>query len=304
MDGSRAAGRKPADAAAQEPAMPITVPDNLPSRWMLESEGIFVMNQGSAARQQLRPLRIALVQPVADAASARAIASLAAASPLAIELTVIALDKPAGRSGADAARVGPTLDEAMSRSFDGVICSHARLDHLDWHAVACWDEFRDFLDWSEERIRSRMFLGWSALAALQHVYAVERRPLARPLRGRHPCRMVRRNSFLMRGFDDEFAVNLDCAAVVDAEGVRSSPGLCVLAAARTSGAYLVRNANRRDVFVLGQPGTASSEEHQAARAEVAGNALIHANLLFMNWLNFYVYQPFSDQLDAPSDAGR
>jgi homoserine O-succinyltransferase/O-acetyltransferase len=290
--------------------MPITVPDNLPSRWMLESEGIFVMNQGSAARQQVRPLRIALVQPVADPAAARAVASLAATSPLDIELTVIALDQPDLRTGAPPAGAGLTLDKVMSRSFDGVIVTHSRLDHLDWHAVGCWDEFRDFLDWSEERIRSRMFLGWSAQAALQHVYAVERRPLAQPLSGLHPCRLVRRNSFLMRGFDDEFAVSLDCAAVVDEDGVRSSPGLCVLAAAPDSGAYLVRNANRQDVFVLGQPGAALGEERETVEsvgvedaADVDG-ALTHASLLFMNWLNFYVYQPFSDQVDATIAAPR
>jgi homoserine O-succinyltransferase/O-acetyltransferase len=278
--------------------MPITVPDNLPSRWMLESEGIFVMNQGSAARQQVRPLRIALLQPVADPAAVRAVASLAATSPLAIELTVIALGQPAAAAGDPAAGAELTLDAVLSRSFDGVVATHSRLDHLDWHAVGCWDEFRDFLDWSEERARSRMFLGWSAQAALQHVYAVERRLLARPLSGLHPCRMVRRNSFLMRGFDDEFGVSLDCAAVVDEEGVRSSPGLCVLAAARESGAYLVRNANRRDVFVLGQPGQAPGAAGDAGGADDAQGAFAHASLLFMNWLNFYVYQPFSDQVDA------
>jgi homoserine O-succinyltransferase len=277
--------------------MPITVPDNLPSRWMLESEGIFVMNQGSAARQQVRPLRIAVVQPVADPAAVRTVAGLAAASPLGIELTVIALDQPATGSAAPAAGAGLALEAVMSRSFDGVVATHARLDHLDWHEAACWDEFRDFLDWSEERARSRMFLGWSAQAALQHVYAVERRPLARPLSGYHPARMVRRNSFLMRGFDDEFAVGLECHAVVDEKGVRSSPGLCVLAAARDSGAYLVRNANRRDVFVLGQPGAAAGTP-DGEEGEDGDGALAHASLLFMNWLNFYVYQPFSDQVDA------
>ncbi len=293
--------------------MPIAVPDNLPSRWMLESEGIFVMNQGGAARQQVRPLRIALVQPVADPAAARAVAGLAATSPLDIELTVVALDQPAPRAGWSASGAGLNLDAVLARSFDGVVACHAPLDHLDWHAVACWDEFRDFLDWSEERARSRMFLGWSAQAALQHVYAVERRALDQPLRGLHPARMVRRNSFLMRGFDDEFAVSLECAAVVDAEGVRSSPGLCVLAAARDSGAYLVRNANRRDVFVLGQPGTApgaarptaeAGDADEVAEADDVDGALTHASLLFMNWLNFYVYQPFSDQVDAGIAAAR
>jgi len=288
--------------------MPITIPDNLPSRWILESEGIFVMNHGSAQRQDLRPLHLALVQPSPDLRSARRIAALVANSPLHIDLTYVVLGSSSGTGDGIPAGAIHGLEAVAKSSFDGVIAAHAHVDHLDWHQVPCWDEFRDFLDWSEERIRARLFIGWSAQAALQHVYGLERRLLAEPLVGLRSCSPVRKNSYLMRGFDDAFDITLDCAAIVDEGDVLQTPGLRVLAASQEVGAYLVRNANRRDVFVLSQPDgdplavlPAEPQEglHREAseRNRQALGCRTHASLLFMNWLNFYVYQPFSSLVD-------
>lgn len=286
--------------------MPITIPDHLPSRWMLESEGIFVLDHGSAARQDLMPLRIVMVDLAGDRAGMLRLARLIANSPLHIELALVHFGGcmsgvEAGTADAPLPAARP-LEAVLPLEFDGLVASHAPHVGSDWHATPIWDEYRDLLDWSAERVRARMFLGWSAQAALAHIYGLASAPLAVPAKGVFPSRAVRGNSFLLRGFDEVFPLPARRDSVLDADGLADTPALQVLAESPALGPTLVRSRNRRDLFVLDHP-----DDEPADEGMVAGDApewRSHATLLFLNWLNYYVYQPFSRREDRPVTAQR
>ncbi len=280
--------------------MPITIPDHLPSRWMLESEGIFLLDHGSAARQDLVPLRIVLVDLAGDQAALEGLAALLGASPLHLELSIVRLGPAvAAQAGGVPLPAAQPLEAVLRRRFDGMVVAHAPYACGDWHDAPPWDEYRDLLDWSGEQVHARMFLGWSALAALAHIHGLDCRPFPAAAEGTEACRVVRRSSFLLRGFDEVFRTPAGRVAAPDADALADTPALRVLTETERLGPSLLRSHDRRDLFVLDPPdAAAASASEGAVAADVAGEWRSHATLLFLNWLNYYVYQPASQSLGA------
>lgn len=276
--------------------MPLIAGPGQPAQWILEADGIFVVTDADAARQDIRPLSLLLLDLMPEANGLRVqLKRLLANTPLQIDLTVASL-----------ASTGPVEDgspgsfrEIAGRRFDGLVVSHLDPDGRPLHQVPCWDELRDVLDWSQDHVHAALFLGWSAFAALDHFYAVPAVPTPEPLVGVHRHRVERRHSYLLRGSDDGFDVPVSRSHTIDQEALASSPWLEVLASAPASGPYLVRNRSRRQVFVTNQPHYEPG--HLLLDLRRRGGAVgrlplpectwrSHAQLLFSNWLNYYVYQ--------------
>jgi len=263
--------------------MPILIPESLPSRWMLDSEGIFVIDQSSALRQDIRPLQIAIVD--ASHKQYQELGRILSQSSLQIELTFISV-----RPGADFPGRFLHPDQLATQTFDGIILA----DRPEATAQGPdWDELRDILDWAVERVKAHLYLGLSAQAALRHFYNVPRSASPR-LQGVQGVvhRAVRANSFLLRGFNEEFQVLVQEAHGIDRDDILDVQGLELLAESKGGEPYLVRNYDRSRVFALHFPSEAVLPFEIAER----GTWLSHRALLLRNWINYYVYQPVSQFL--------
>lgn len=273
--------------------MPIVVPDDLPTRWMLDSEGIFAIDRSAALRQDIRPLRIAVLvgDPDADPV-ALALSRLIGNSPLQIELSLVRFADPALAS-----LRRPWLQPwtALSgQTFDAFVAGHLETGAVPVEQAGVWDEFRDVVDWAEERAGAHLFLGWSAEAALQYRYGLAGRVVDEVVTGVLRHRVLRRHSYLLRGFDDDFAVPVYRQRELAADDLLDTSGLEVLAESVDGHPYLLRSFDRGKVFALHHPiGHPVAEE---AGGRTAPPWRTHAALLLSNWINYYVYQPASRQL--------
>lgn len=276
--------------------MPLIATPHQPAQWILEADGIFVVTSADAAHQDIRPLNLLLLDLMPEAIGLRVqLKRLLANTPLQIDLTVLSLE-----DGAPVEEGAPrSFNEIADRRFDGLLVTHHEAIDRPLHQVAGWDELRDVLDWSQDHVHAAMFLGWSAFAALDHFYAVPALPLPQPLVGVHRHRLERRHSYLLRGSDDGFDVPVCRQLTVDPQAIAASPWLEVLASAPASGPYLLRNRSRRQVFVTNQPHYEPGHLLLDHRRLGGGEGRLplpectwraHAQLLFNNWLNYYVYQ--------------
>ena len=274
--------------------MPLIITPQHPPPWTLESDGIFVIPAADAARQDIRPLRVLLVDLMPEAVGLQQqLERLIGNTPLQVELVVAQL-------GASASGPAP-WDAHAGERFDGLIISNAQAGDRPVHAVPAWDELRDLLDWSQDHVHAALFLGWSALAALDHFYGVPALPLPAPLVGVYRHRVRRRQSYLLRGFDDLYDAPISRQHQPDPAWLRDSPWLEILAESEEGGPAIIRNRSRRQVFVTSAPHYEPGHlvlDHAQGGAGGGGQRYTlpactwraHAQLLVANWLNYYVYQ--------------
>jgi homoserine O-succinyltransferase/O-acetyltransferase len=282
--------------------MPLIITAQHPPQWTLESDGIFVIPAADAARQDIRPLRVLLVDLMPETVGLRQqLERLLGNSPLQIELTVAQL----GTTGIG--RPSPWDVHATER-FDGLVITNAAAGERPVHALPVWDELRDLLDWSQDHVHAALFLGWSALAALDHFYSVPAVALPSALVGVYRHRVRRRQSYLLRGFDDVFDAPISRHHQPDPTWLRDSPWLEILAESDEGGASIIRNRSRRQVFITDaphyEPGHLVLDQGRLAAGTDGQRFTLphctwraHAQLLFANWLNYYVYQASPYHLD-------
>jgi homoserine O-succinyltransferase len=268
---------------------------NQPTPWTRESDGVFILSAADAERQDIRPLRLLLVDLMPEVVGLQLqLERLLANTPLQIELTI-------AQPGVGAARgVAPPWEARPEERFDGMVITNAAAGQRALHEVPVWDELRDLLDWSQAHVHASMFLGWSALAALDHYYSVPAVALPAPLVGVYRHRVRRQQSYLLRGFDEIFDFPLSRQQQPDPAWL-DSPWLEILAESTDAGPAIVRDRNRRQVFITGvpyyDPTHLMVDRAQVATGDGAGRHLLpphtwraHAQVLIGNWLNYYVYQ--------------
>ena len=295
--------------------MPIKIPNNLPAVQTLAEENIFAMTETRAITQDIRPLRILMLNLMPKKIETETqICRILGNTPLQIELTLIRTASHQSQNTAQEHLLAfyKTFDEVRDQKFDGMIITGAPVELLPFEEVDYWDELCEIMDWSVKNVHSTLHICWGAQAGLYHHYGVHKHELGEKLFGVFPHRADYPRSMLLRGFDEVFYVPHSRYTAVSREEIEAVPELKILASSQQAGVHIVARQGGRQFFVMGHaeydPLTLDSEYRRDAAAGL-GTAIpenyypdndpdktpivnwrVHGSLLFINWLNYFVYQ--------------
>ncbi|HHZ19854.1 MAG TPA: homoserine O-succinyltransferase [Firmicutes bacterium] len=295
--------------------MPIKIPNNLPAAEVLNSENIFVMDEDRAYHQDIRPLRIAILNIMPTKITTETqLLRLIGNTPLQVEPVLLHtksyLPKHTPEEHLNA--FYKTFDEVQGEKFDGMIITGAPVEHMEFNEVAYWDELKGIMDWTRHNVFSTLHICWGAQAGLYHHYGVPKYPLPEKMFGVFSHYVCKKNVKLLRGFDDIFYAPHSRHTEIRREDIEKVPELEILAESPEAGVYIVASKDGRGIYVTGHseydPLTLKTEyERDVARGlsiavpkhyfpddDPTKEPIVcwrsHANLLFANWLNYYVYQ--------------
>ena len=294
--------------------MPINIPDGLPAKTILQQERIFALEEEVASHQEIRPLRVAILNLMPTKIETETqILRLISKSPLQVscDFMRVSTHESTHVSKDHLVKFYDTFDAFRDKNYDGLIITGAPVEHLEYEDVDYWDEFCEIVDWSQEHVFSTMYLCWGALGALWHLYGIPKRQLGAKLFGVFKQRLCDEYSFLTNGFDEVHYMPHSRHAAIDTGELANHPELCVLSEGFTSGPSLLATRDFHEVYVTGHfeygRDTLADEFwrdfHKGLPIRVPENYFpdddpeqqplftwrAHANLLYRNWLN-WVYQ--------------
>lgn len=303
--------------------MPVNIPRALPARRTLESENVFVMSDTRAGHQDIRPLRIAIVNLMpAKVDTETQLLRLLGNTALQVEITLLRMGTHESKNTAHEhlAAFYATFDQVRTLKFDGLVVTGAPVELLPFEEVDYWPELVEVMDWSADHVFSTLHVCWGAQAGLYRHFGVQKYRLPRKMFGVFDHRVLEPHSPLLRGFDEVFPAPHSRHTEVLADEVRAADGLTLLAESDHAGVYLAASQDGRQIFVTGHPeydrNTLKAEydrdlakglEIQVPRnyfpADDPGRPPIvtwraHACLLYANWLNYCVYQRTPYDLQA------
>ena len=295
--------------------MPIQIPNNLPAASVLQEENIFVMSENRATTQDIRPLEIVVLNLMpTKIVTETQLSRLLGNTPLQVRLELMHTKTHIAKNTAQEHLLNfyKTFDELKDRKFDGMVITGAPVENLPFEEVDYWQELCEIMEWSKTHVHSTFHICWGAQAGLYYHYGIDKHPLEEKLFGVFEHTRDYPRSILLRGFDDNFWAPHSRHTTVFREEIEAVPGLKILASSKEAGVYAMMNKNGRQIFVTGHseydPDTLEKEYLRDKRAglpiSVPKNyypndddtqAPIvrwrgHANLLFSNWLNYFVYQ--------------
>ena len=295
--------------------MPIAIPNDLPAAEILLNENIFVMKQTRAETQQIRPLEIVLLNLMpTKIVTETQLSRMLGNTPLQVhlELMMLSSHKPKNTPEEHLLAFYKTFDELKNRKFDGMVITGAPVENMPFEKVNYWEELTRIMEWSKDNVHSTFHICWGAQAGLYYHYGIQKHPLPEKLFGVFPHKADYRHAILLRGFDDEFWVPHSRHTTIDRADIEAIPGLKILASSEEAGVYIIMNKEGRQIFVTGHseydPDTLEREylrdKYLGLPIKVPKNyypddddskAPIvrwrgHGNLLYSNWLNYFVYQ--------------
>lgn len=295
--------------------MPIQIPNDLPAAGTLQQENIFVMTENRAITQDIRPLEIVLLNLMpTKIATETQLTRLLGNTPLQVRLELMHMSthKSKNVSQEHLLTFYKTFDELKHRKFDGMVITGAPVENMAFEDVDYWEELCRIMEWSKTNVHSTLHICWGAQAGLYYHYGVQKHPLPEKLFGVFRHHADYKRSILLRGFDDEFWAPHSRHTTVLREEIEQVPELRVLASSEKAGVYAVTTKNGWQIFITGHseydPETLKAEylrdKNQGLPIHVPENyfpedddtrdPLVrwrgHANLLFSNWLNYFVYQ--------------
>lgn len=300
--------------------MPINIPNNLPAYETLQKENIFVFSEERAIHQDIRPLKIAIMNLMpTKIVTETQILRLIGNSPLQVDIQLLHPKSYTSRNTPEEHLnlFYKTFDEVKDQKFDGLIITGAPVETLPFEEVAYWDELKEVMDWSVTNVFSTFHICWGAQAGLYHHYGIPKYPLDKKMFGVFPHVVKEKYVKLFRGFDDVFYVPQSRHTEVKREDIEKVKDLKILSESEESGIYVVISNDGRQIFVTGHseydPMSLNDEYvrdiNKGMDIEIPRNyfpdddplnpPLVkwrgHANLLYVNWLNYYVYQetPFN-----------
>ena len=302
--------------------MPIKIPSGLPAAEVLQSENIFVMDELRATAQDIRPLRIAILNLMpTKITTENQIIRLLSNSPLQIELTLlrVASHVSANVSPKHMETFYRTFEEVRGEKFDGLIITGAPVENLEFHDVDYWDELCDIMRWSKTNVYSTLHICWAAQAALNFHYGIPKYPLSAKMFGVFEHKNLEPNHPLLRGFDETFKAPHSRHTEVRRADIDACPKLEILAESDEAGVYIIASRKRRLFYVTGHSeydNTTLAAEYfrdvnRGLDIEIPKHYFPgddpknippnvwrgHAHLLFSNWLNYFVYQGTPYNLD-------
>jgi len=300
--------------------MPLNIPDQLPAVEILQEENIFVMRETAAIHQDIRPLRIVILNlmPVKTTTETH-ILRLLSNSPLQIEITLLHTHDHISKhtSIEHLKSFYKTFKQIHHNKFDGMIITGAPIEHLDFEEVDYWEELKEIMDWAKHHVTSTMFICWGAQAGLYHYYNIPKYPLPKKMFGVFTHQINNPKIPLVRGFDEEFLAPHSRHTEVRKSDIKKISELVMVSESAEAGVYMVMTKGGRQIFVTGHseydPDTLKDEyirdlkkglpidlpvnyfpDNNPAKPPIA-RWKSHANLMYYNWLNYYVYQitPFN-----------
>ena len=300
--------------------MPLIIPNELPAAEALQNENIFTMEQARATTQDIRPLKIVIVNLMpTKIATETQLARVLANSPLQVEMTLVQMDSHESThiSQEHMDTFYKTLDEIKHEYFDGMILTGAPVEQMPYEQVDYWKELCEIFEFCKTHVYSNMFICWGAQAALYYYYGIDKHLLDQKVFGVFEHRVTRAHNPLMRGFDSIFYAPHSRHTEIWKEDVLKHPELRILAESPEVGPHIISTENGRQIFVLGHQeydkDTLAGEyfrdvkkgldiqvpanyfKNDDPKQEILFRWRAHANLLFSNWLNYYLYQntPFN-----------
>lgn len=295
--------------------MPIKIPNGLPAAEMLLNENIFVMNEFRAESQDIRPLKILLLNLMpTKIVTETQFSRLLGNTPLQVELTLLKTSTHESKNTSKEHMIAfyNTFDEIKNQKFDGMVITGAPVEHYDFEKVDYWEELKKIFEWIKTNVHSTVFICWGAQAALYYYYGIKKVMLKEKLSGVYKHTITDKKSMLVRGFDDEFYAPHSRHSGVDTNEVKNVKNIKVLSESEEAGVYLLKSIDNSQVFITGHSEyDADTLKNEYERDKKAGlNPNIpknyfpndndtlqpivtwrsHANLLFYNWLNYFVYQ--------------
>lgn len=300
--------------------MPIVIPRGLPAFENLQSEKIFVMDKKRAVGQDIRPIEIAILNlmPTKETTETQLI-RLLSNSPLQINVTLIKTDTyvPTHVTDDHMNRFYKSLDEIKKMKFDGMIVTGAPVETLPFEEVKYWHELEQIIDFADKSVTSTIYICWGAQAALYHKFGIGKHMLDKKLFGIFPTHAVVKNDMLLKGMDDTFYIPSSRHTSVDEIALRENPDIKILAEGEESGVAIAKTLDNKSFFFTGH----SEYDRYTLRNEYLRDLekglpidrpknyfatddidkvdmkwRSTANLLFYNWLNYYVYQVTPYQL--------
>ena len=303
--------------------MPIKIPDSLPARATLEDENIFVMTELRAVGQDIRPLKLLILNlmPNKIATETQLLRQLSN-SPLQIEVdllqTISHVSKNTDKTHLDSFYC--SFAQIRDKRYDGMIITGAPVENMDFESVDYWPELCEIMTWTRSNVHSTLHICWGAQAGLYFHHSILKHSLPQKLFGVYQHKLLQKHSPLFRGFDDRFFVPHSRHTETKAEEILPKKQLELLAVSDKAGVFAIRSRDDRQLFITGHPeydATTLSQEYfrdkergldialpenyfphnnTALQPEVSWRS--HAQLLYSNWLNYYVYQTTPYDLDA------
>jgi homoserine O-succinyltransferase/O-acetyltransferase len=295
--------------------MPIRIPDNLPAAEVLNRENIFVMTEDRACHQDIRPLKIAILNLMPTKITTETqLLRLLGNTPLQVDVVFLQPQNHQCKNTPEEhlKTFYKTFDEVNKDKFDGLVITGAPVEQLDFEAVDYWEELTEIMNWAQHHVYSTFYICWAAQAGLYYHYHIPKYQLAAKMFGVFEHNVNQKYTKLLRGFDDVFLAPHSRYTEVRQADIEIVPELEILSVSKEAGVYIVASKDDRQVFVTGHseydPLTLEAEYDRdiAKGMNIAvprnyypndnpqNEPLVkwrsHAHLLYFNWLNYYVYQ--------------
>lgn len=305
--------------------MPIKIPNELPATKVLNDENIFVITENRALTQDIRPLQILIVNLMpTKIVTETQLARLLGNTPLQVEMELLMMSTHKSKNTSEEHMLAfyKTFDEVKHRNFDGMVITGAPVEHIHFTEVEYWEELCEIMEWSKTHVTSTLHICWASQAALYYHYGIEKHRLDKKLFGVFPHTVVHKNAILFRGFDDTFMVPHSRHTTVLEEDIEKVSDLKILSTSKQAGVYAVMTDRGRQIFITGHSEyDADTLEREYLRDKNAGLPIeipvnyypndddtlspvvswrSSANLLYSNWLNYFVYQTTPYDIDAIS----
>jgi len=294
--------------------MPIIVPKDIPAVKTLQSENIFVMNDIRAMTQDIRPLEIAILNLMpTKIVTETQLMRLLSNSPLQVKLTLVSTESYVGKNTPQEhlEKFYKPFSEIKDRKFDGMIITGAPVEDIDFKDVKYWDELTKIFEFAKTNVTSTIFICWGAMAALYYYYGIEKHPLSKKLFGIYKHSKIERFEKLLKGTDDRFFMPHSRHMEIYEKDVLACKDLVLLASSKQAGPTIMRSKDDKFIFITGHAeydrdtleieykrdlskGLPIEEPEnyyvEDGSGEIKMNWVSTANLIYMNWLNHYVYQ--------------
>ena len=295
--------------------MPINIPNSLPARKQLESENIFVMTEKRALKQDIRPLHLVILNlmPKKIVTETQLLRRLGT-SPLQVKIDLMCTSSHQSKNTPEEHLLAfySTFEQLKENKYDGMIITGAPVEHLEFEQVDYWEELCEIMKWSLTNVTSTLHICWGAQAGLYYHYGIQKYPLKEKLFGVYEHRVVRKNTKLLRGFDEYFYAPHSRHTENRREDIKAVPELKIMADSSEAGPYIIQRNGGKHIFVTGHSEYDAQTLHEEYMRDLDKGLAIqipknyypgdnpknpprvtwrsHSHLLFSNWLNYYVYQ--------------